>query len=82
MRKHFKTQKTKASRDVYVAVGLSSPELVVVYIVQKRGGRREKLRRRTVRHGYQILERGIEEQKACWAKVSLCMTNGSCVVDY
>ncbi|CEL52433.1 hypothetical protein RSOLAG1IB_00974 [Rhizoctonia solani AG-1 IB] len=31
--------------------------------VQKRAGRREKLRRRTVRHGYQILERGIEEQK-------------------
>ncbi|KAH7340240.1 hypothetical protein B0J17DRAFT_650476 [Rhizoctonia solani] len=31
--------------------------------VEKRARRREKMRRQTVRHGYEILERGIEEQK-------------------
>ncbi|CAE6433541.1 unnamed protein product [Rhizoctonia solani] len=61
-----------ASRELFETSKLSLEELATDYDnafreaedeVQKRARRREKIRRHTVRHGYQILERGIEEQK-------------------
>ncbi|KAG8733833.1 hypothetical protein FRC11_001687 [Ceratobasidium sp. 423] len=60
------------SRELFEASNLSLEELAVDYEnafreaedeVQRRAKRREKIRRHTVCHGYQILERGIEEEK-------------------
>ncbi|CAE6534147.1 unnamed protein product [Rhizoctonia solani] len=61
-----------ASRDLFETSQLSLNELAANYEkafgaadkeVQGRAHHREKIRRQTVRHTYQILEKGIEEQK-------------------
>ncbi|KAJ1310424.1 hypothetical protein OPQ81_007158 [Rhizoctonia solani] len=64
--------RSTVSKELFETSKVSLEELVADYEnafrdaedeVQRRARRREKLRRQTVRHGYQILERSIEEQK-------------------